>query len=99
MLAQQKIEQLRTLPLDASPPDALERNSAGYFDFVGAAGQELDPEGGEAAAPSGSAYIRRWAVDPLPADPAGSRVLRVAVLPGSGGAPVTLVTVARREGL
>jgi prepilin-type N-terminal cleavage/methylation domain-containing protein len=113
ILAQQKIEQLRTLAwsvdadgsaisdtttditttperadagvgLSPSPPGALDRNTPGYFDIVDSSGQLLAGD-----QPSAHAFIRRWSVDPLPADAVNTLVLRVRVVraaaPGASG--------------
>jgi prepilin-type N-terminal cleavage/methylation domain-containing protein len=90
LLAVQRMEQLRSLTwsLDASgspqtdprlatsPSGALRANTAGFFDFVDHAGRSL----GEATAPPAAAvYVRRWSIEPLPADPGGVLVLQVLV--------------------
>jgi prepilin-type N-terminal cleavage/methylation domain-containing protein len=63
--------------LASSPPDVLTRNVAGYCDFVDATGRLL---GGGTAAPGGTAYIRRWSIQPLASNPAHTIVLQVVVL-------------------
>jgi prepilin-type N-terminal cleavage/methylation domain-containing protein len=90
LLAIQKMEGLRSLMwsfdargspltdprLAASPSDALRVNTAGCFDFVDSAGRSL----GEATAPPARAtYLRRWSIEPLPADPGNVLVLQVLV--------------------
>ena len=74
-LASQKMEQLRALAwtLDAagnpvsetglasSPPGALVQDTAGYCDYVDAAGRSL----GGPPAPIGAEFVRRWSVEPL----------------------------------
>jgi prepilin-type N-terminal cleavage/methylation domain-containing protein len=90
LLAAAKMEQLRSLPwafdasgrpiddprLAPSPSDALQRNTAGFCDFVDGAGRLL----GETTTPSpGAVYLRRWSIEPLPADPANALVLQVLV--------------------
>jgi hypothetical protein len=92
MLAQQKMEQLRSLawgfdafglPLTdsttarTSPPDALRRDTAGYVDYLDRSGVVL---GAGSAPPPDAVYIRRWSVEPLPADPANTLVLQVIVM-------------------
>ena len=90
VLGMEKMEQLRSLtwgfdasglPVDdprlaASPSDALVRNITGFCDFVDADGQPL---GDTAAPPPGAVYVRRWSIEPLPADPANGLVLQVRV--------------------
>ena len=84
----------------ASPPSALDVNTPGYVDFVGADGIWR----GDAGPPAGSAFVRRWSISPLAGDPLDSIVLTVAVRPlseASRGADavstgVTLQTVRTR---
>jgi prepilin-type N-terminal cleavage/methylation domain-containing protein len=90
LLGLQKMEQLRSLTwsvdargspltdpmLAASSSDALRVNTAGFFDFVDSVGRSL----GEATAPPpGAMYLRRWSIEPLPADPGNVLVLQVLV--------------------
>ncbi len=79
VLAQGKIEELlpqNTTGLAASPADALAHNLTGYSDFVDADGHLL---GNGPAIPPGSAYVRRWSVDPLPSAPDNTWMLQVFV--------------------
>ena len=63
--------------LQSSPPGALAANTVGYVDYVDANGVSL---GGTAAVPpAGTAYIRRWSVEPLPPS-ANAMVLQVLVM-------------------
>jgi len=90
-LAQDKIEEL--LPDsafgDPSPPDTLDANVEGYCDFVDAAGRLL---GAGPAAPAGSAYLRRWSVDPLPGSINHTSILQVLVADLRGRTLVRFVT-------
>jgi len=113
LLAQQKMEQLRGLAwsvdpfgvplgdaaLGASPPGSLDANTAGYCDFVDASGNAL---GGGTTPPSGAIYVRRWSIDPLPANP-GTLVLNVSVarLPGGAAQPddVRIATIRTRKAI
>ena len=64
--------------LNPSPADALERNTAGFVDFLGASGQWV----GTGSTPPGAAvYIRRWSITPLPTNPNNSIVIQVLVTP------------------
>jgi type II secretory pathway pseudopilin PulG len=66
VLAQQKMEDLLSASagdLSASPPGALVQSIDGYADFADRAGRIL---GRGPAPPAGSAYLRRWSIDPLP---------------------------------
>ena len=86
MLAQNKMEQLRGL----SWPDARD-SCCEYFDVHGG---ELP---GGAGPPVGTAFVRRWTIDPVAAFPESARVLQVWVTPARGAAPVRLVSVRSRR--
>jgi type II secretory pathway pseudopilin PulG len=84
VLAGSRLEALERLPwsgLDLSPPGTLDRDVAGYVDYLDGAGQVV-PSGGEAQ--GDTPYVRRWAIT----RPAGSgwtdlddvRVIQVIVL-------------------
>ena len=63
--------------LQPSPLGALAADTVGYVDYVDASGATL---GGVAAGPPpGTAYIRRWSVEPLPSS-ANTMVLQVLVM-------------------
>jgi prepilin-type N-terminal cleavage/methylation domain-containing protein len=86
--------------LGVSPADALTRNVMGYCDFLDGRGGSL---GGGTAAPSGTAFVRRWLVQPLEAAPAQGLVIQVRLTSlvaarrgGAGAADVTLTTVRSR---
>jgi prepilin-type N-terminal cleavage/methylation domain-containing protein len=105
ILAQQKMEQLRSLtwsfdPLglpisdittdttvaperdsggtgfSPSPVNALGQNTDGYVDYLDTFGRTL---GGGVTPIEGTVYIRRWSIEPLPANPANTVVLQVLV--------------------
>jgi hypothetical protein len=107
VLAQQKLEQLRTLAwevdsvgssisdlttdttlppdrppstggtgLTPSPGNSLVANLSGYVDYLDAMGRSLGT--GDFPQP-GTAYIRRWSIEPLPAVPDDGLVLQVRV--------------------
>ena len=64
--------------LNPSPADALERNTEGFVDFLGANGQWV----GTGTKPPGTAvYVRRWSITPLPTNPNNSIVIQVLVTP------------------
>ena len=68
--------------LRASPPDSLQRNTAGYVDYLDQTGRWV----GTGPQPvTGAVYIRRWNIQPLPDDPANTLVLQVLVTPVAGG--------------
>jgi len=64
--------------LQPSPHGALAENTVGYVDYVDANGASLG--GAAAVPPPGTAYIRRWSVEPLPPG-ANTIVLQVLVMP------------------
>jgi prepilin-type N-terminal cleavage/methylation domain-containing protein len=105
ILAQQKMEQLRSLTwgfdaiglpvtdtttdttvvperdaggkgLTPSPLNALLQNTDGYVDYVDNFGRTL---GGGATPSDGTVYIRRWSIEPLPANPDNTVVIQVLV--------------------
>jgi len=62
--------------LSASPADALKTNQDGYCDFLDGYGYSL---GGGATSLPGTVYIRRWSIEPIPANPNNTLVLQVLV--------------------
>ena len=64
--------------LNASPEDSLERNTAGFVDFLDAQGSWV---GTGATPPSNAVYIRRWLIQPLPSNPNNTLVIEVLVTP------------------
>lgn len=60
--------------LDPSPSGTLDRNVAGYVDYLDAGGRWI---GAGPDPPPGALFIRRWAVQALDDDPPRSRVLVV----------------------
>ena len=84
MLGQQKLEELRSLTwsddrfaVPPSPARSLQRNTQGFCDFLDARGQ---PIATGTSPPAGTAYVRRWAIDALPANPNDTVVLQVLVM-------------------
>lgn len=95
MLAQQKMEQLRGWSWARLPPSAqesLDESRDGCVDYLDQWGSPL--AGGQAP-PGGTAYVRRWSIAPLAADPANALVLQVRVTPLL---PPTAVRGARAPG-
>ena len=93
LLAVQKIEQLRSPAWDrrpesagatdptgtaASPAGSLDASVPGYVDYLSRRGTRV---GGGARPPSGTAFVRRWSVQPDPRLPDDLLVLDVVVLP------------------
>lgn len=60
--------------LSPSFGDTLSQNVDGYVDYVGRLGQPL---GGGATPPPGTAYVRRWSIEPLPTNPNNTLILQV----------------------
>jgi type II secretory pathway pseudopilin PulG len=66
--------------LNPSPADSLERNVAGYVDFLDASGNWV---GTGSDMPRSAVYIRRWSIQPVPTNPNNTLVLQVLVTPVS----------------
>jgi hypothetical protein len=64
--------------LRQSPAGTLSNNVAGFVDYVDVHGRSL---GSGPRPPAAAAFVRRWAIQPVLADPADSLVLSVLVLP------------------
>jgi type II secretory pathway pseudopilin PulG len=62
--------------LSPSPSNSLRANVDGYVDYVDGFGRII---GGGATVPAGAIYIRRWSVEPLPANPNDTVILQVVV--------------------
>lgn len=62
--------------LTPSPPNALTQNVPGYVDYLDAYGSWLG-SGGTLA--TGTVYIRRWSIEPLPTNPNNTLILQVLV--------------------
>lgn len=78
VLAEQKLRELNVEPLSLSPNSSLEQNVAGFVDYLDRQGVVLG--GGPTPGPK-TAYIRRWSVSPVPANPESQVVIRVLILP------------------
>jgi type II secretory pathway pseudopilin PulG len=62
--------------LSVSPDGVLQGNTAGWVDYVDQFGRKL---GGGRTPLRNAVYIRRWAVQPLPADPDNTLIIQVLV--------------------
>jgi type II secretory pathway pseudopilin PulG len=105
LLAQQKMEQLRSLTwrfeadgspasdagLAPSPANALDANASGYSDALDRFDRALD--GG---ASGGAVYVRRWSIEPLPSNPGNTLVLQVRVVRATAAAARGMGTPAAR---
>ena len=64
--------------LNPSPTDALNENTPGYVDYLDARGTWV---GTGVEPPAGAAFVRRWAIVPLPTNPNNTIVIHVLVSP------------------
>ena len=64
--------------LRPSPALTLLQNTANYVDYLDKYGVSL---GGGSNPPTGTSYIRRWSVEPLPTNPNNTLILQVVVTP------------------
>ena len=85
VLAAQKIEELRA----ASFPETMAADSTELLDARGRAQAQ--------EAPQPAAYLRRWTVAALPADPTNTVVITVSVSRGAGHRAVRLATIRTRK--
>lgn len=60
--------------LNPSPANALDTNVPGFFEY-------LDENGAWVAAAADAAYVRRWAIRPLPTNPNNTLIIQVLVSP------------------
>jgi type II secretory pathway pseudopilin PulG len=62
--------------LAPSPSNTLQASTNGYVDYLDNNGGQL---GGGTVAPPGTAYIRRWLIEPLPTNPNNTLIIQVLV--------------------
>jgi hypothetical protein len=68
--------------LSSSPSGTLRTNTAGWVDYVDRNGCLL---GGREPAPDGTAFVRRWSIQPLPGAAGGDTLLlQVVAFPSNG---------------
>jgi type II secretory pathway pseudopilin PulG len=79
--------------LSPSPDGALGKNTDGYCDFLDRNGQWL---AGGTTPPTGTAFVRRWSVEPLPTNPNNTIVLQVMVTRAGGRNEVDTSSTAPR---
>lgn len=82
MLAVQQMERLQSAAwseLIVSPSGSLDRNTAGYCDFLDVNGRAIAPA---TSPPAGAAFVRRWALHLI--DSGDALVLQVVVMPTTG---------------
>lgn len=64
--------------LSPSPSASLQQSVPGYVDYLDAEGKWV----GTGASPAtGTSYVRRWSIQPLPSNPNNTLVLQVRVVP------------------
>jgi type II secretory pathway pseudopilin PulG len=80
--------------LGPSPAGTLTSNTGGWVDYVDQSGDAI---GGGTALPPGAVYIRRWAVQPLPSNPADTIVIQVFVTTRVGREEARLISVKTRK--
>jgi prepilin-type N-terminal cleavage/methylation domain-containing protein len=83
LFAWQKVEEIKSLDpagLARSAAGSLDSDIVGYFDYLDVRGVPVGRA--DSSAPSGGAtFVRRWAIAPLSAGPAGVIVIQVVVAP------------------
>ena len=62
--------------LQPSPASALQRNTAGYVDYVALDGTIV---GRDETPPADGVYTRRWSIEPLPTNPNNTLIIQVLV--------------------
>jgi type II secretory pathway pseudopilin PulG len=80
--------------LSPSPAGTLTSSTDGWVDYVDQSGNAL---GGGTALPPGTVYIRRWAVEPLPSNPADTIIIQVFVTTGVASGDARLISVKTRK--
>jgi hypothetical protein len=78
--------------LSASPPNTLTANTPGYVDYLDASGSWLGTGG---APVSGTVYVRRWSIEPLPTNPNNTLIIQVVVQRLRNGSAITQASVGR----
>jgi prepilin-type N-terminal cleavage/methylation domain-containing protein len=106
LLAGGKLEELRALSWDspllaASPAGALAADTPGYVDYLDASGDAHAALPG--GPPPGTAFIRRWSIDPIGAAAGRAVVVQVVVAPAGarvrgGSFDVRAIAVRARRG-
>ncbi|MEW5984468.1 MAG: hypothetical protein AB1806_19125 [Acidobacteriota bacterium] len=82
--------------LSASPPDTLTTSTTGFADYLDAYGNWI---GTGAVTPSGTVFVRRWSIEPLPTNPNNTLIFQVMVTrigqPTAAGPAVRLPDIVR----
>jgi len=79
--------------LATSPAGALDHNTAGYVDYLDANGAWI---GTGTTQPSAAVFVRRWSIEPLPAEPDHTLVLQVLVTSAATDRSASLLPDGRR---
>jgi type II secretory pathway pseudopilin PulG len=79
--------------LTPSPAGTLGANTDGYCDFLDATGKTV---GGGTNPPTGTIFIRRWSIEPLPTNPNNTLVLQVLVTRSRNRGSADTATGVRR---
>ena len=98
ILAEQKLEELRTLPweyLHPAPSSTLQQNSDGHVDHIGTNGRIV---GTDTQPPPGGIYTRRWSIEPVSSAPESSFVIQVLVTSPHEEGSVAQSSVRRLRG-
>jgi type II secretory pathway pseudopilin PulG len=80
--------------LSQSPVGTLASNTDGWVDYVDQAGNVL---GGGTGLRPGAVYVRRWAIQPLPSNPADTIVIHVFVMTLVGRGEARLIGLKTRK--
>lgn len=78
--------------LSPSTDNTLQSNTDGYVDYIDTIGQSL---GGGETIPDGTAFIRRWSIEPLPTNPNNVLIIQVLVTRSRDRGTGDLGSVAR----
>jgi hypothetical protein len=81
--------------LQPSPSTALQQNTSGYVDHVGADGAII---GNGVLPAAATVYTRRWSIEPLPTNPNNTLIIQVLVTPNRVRGQADLGNVARLPG-
>ena len=79
--------------LNPSPDRAIDENQPGYFEYLDRHGAWL----GTGSRPANAAFIRRWAIVPLPTNPNNTIVIQVLVSPITNELSRTTTTGTRQR--
>jgi prepilin-type N-terminal cleavage/methylation domain-containing protein len=90
LFARQKVEEIKGRDpsgLARSPAGSLDSDTDGHFDYLDARGVPMGRADSSTPSAGGAAFVRRWAIAPLSAGPAGVIVIQVLVAPAGSASP------------